>query len=221
MEESKLIDFIVILLKLLAYLVTFAIVLGGAVISKASLLFMTSQIEPNQKKPYCNKDLGMCVPSRKKHTENMLSKPSFLAKTKQFVVELPQVERVAWIWVIVFAFFVPELGTFIRSVRICCFKSWKLPKNNVVYSIFITESLPTIGSAILVFCVLPNLDVVKGVMLTNSVCFVPAVIGKLFQHSRISYLLARRLLYIKPPMQGIVVITHRFSLLPALACLLM
>lgn len=44
-------------------------------------------------------------------------------------------------------------------------------------SCFITESLPTIGSAILVFCILPEMDVVKGVMLTNAVCFVPAVVG--------------------------------------------
>ena len=35
-----------------------------------------------------------------------------------------------------------------------------------------------IGLALLVFVVLPELDVVKGAMLTNSLAFIPAVLGK-------------------------------------------
>lgn len=44
--------------------------------------------------------------------------------------------------------------------------------------IFLTETLSTIGMAILVFEVLPNLDVVRGVMLTNCVCIVPGIFSK-------------------------------------------
>ncbi|KAF5272147.1 hypothetical protein FQA39_LY01229 [Lamprigera yunnana] len=156
MEESKLLDKTVKLFKLLIYLLTFSTVLGSAVISKGTLLFMTSQIQPNQTKHYCK---------------------DYIDRNKEYVVELPRVERIAWIWVIVFAFFVPEVMTFLRSIRICLFKSWIVPSKSEVFSLLLTETLPTIGSAILVFSILPELDVVKGVMLTNAVCFVPAVIG--------------------------------------------
>ena len=36
----------------------------------------------------------------------------------------------------------------------------------------------TIGLALFVFVVLPELDVVKGAMITNCVAFIPAVLGK-------------------------------------------
>lgn len=97
---------------------------------------------------------------------------------QQFEVTLPREERVAWMWILIFTFFVSELATFLRSLRICLFKTWRLPSKWEFFSLFITESLPTIGSALLVFCILPELDVVKGAMLTNAVCFIPAFIGK-------------------------------------------
>lgn len=78
-----------------------------------------------------------------------------------------------------FTYFVPELATLLRAIRICLFKTWKSPTVMEFFSLCVTESLPAIGNAILVFCVLPNLDVIKGVMLTNAVCFVPAVVGML------------------------------------------
>jgi hypothetical protein len=34
-----------------------------------------------------------------------------------------------------------------------------------------------VGLALLIFVVLPELDVVKGAMLTNCLCFIPAVLG--------------------------------------------
>ena len=35
-----------------------------------------------------------------------------------------------------------------------------------------------VGLALLFFVVLPELDVVKGAMLTNCLCFIPAVLGE-------------------------------------------
>ena len=40
------------------------------------------------------------------------------------------------------------------------------------------ETLHIVGLALLVFFVLPDLDAVKGVMLTNCVCIVPGIFGK-------------------------------------------
>lgn len=105
---------------------------------------------------------------------------SVLGRDKQFIVSLPTEERVAWMWCLLFAFCVPEVGAFFRSVRICIFKSWKKPPLGHFLLVFIAETCHTIGLALLVYSVLPDLDVVKGAMLTNCVCFIPAVMSKYF-----------------------------------------
>lgn len=49
--------------------------------------------------------------------------------------------------------------------------------------VLLTESLHSIGVVMLVFVILPSLDVVKGAMLTNCLCFVPAFLSLLSRHS--------------------------------------
>lgn len=49
---------------------------------------------------------------------------------------------------------------------------------------FIAESLHTIGVALLFFKVLPELDVVKGAMITNCLCIIPAILTLLSRNSR-------------------------------------
>ncbi|KAL1124219.1 hypothetical protein AAG570_001989 [Ranatra chinensis] len=154
MESQACLEFTVKILKVIAYLVTFIIVLTAGVAAKISTFFMTSQIRADRVVPYCNTKLG---------------------RDKQFVVNLPAEERVAWMWCLLIAFAVPELGTLIRSVRMCVFKSYKLPPLNDFVFVFIMETLHTVGLASLVYIVLPELDVIKGVMLTNCLCFVPAL----------------------------------------------
>lgn len=46
------------------------------------------------------------------------------------------------------------------------------------------ESLQTIGVALLFFKILPELDVVKGAMVTNCLCIVPAILGLLSRNKR-------------------------------------
>lgn len=98
---------------------------------------------------------------------------------EQFLITLSEEERATWVWVIMFTYFVPELGTFIRSVRIMIFKSWDYPSFWEFLKVLITECCPAVGSALLAFVVLPELDVIKGAMLTNAVCFIPTLIGKI------------------------------------------
>lgn len=93
-------------------------------------------------------------------------------------MNLPLEERVAWTWCLLIAFVVPELGTLFRSMRMCLFKSWKRPPFSDFVFVTIMESLYTVGVAMLIFIILPELDVIKGAMLTNCVCFVPAVLSK-------------------------------------------
>jgi chitin synthase len=46
------------IIKLLAYICTFILVLGGAVLSKGTMLFMTSQLRSGKTIPFCNASIG-------------------------------------------------------------------------------------------------------------------------------------------------------------------
>ncbi|XP_023936675.1 chitin synthase chs-2 isoform X2 [Bicyclus anynana] len=163
MENQVCLEFTVRILKVLAYTITFIVVLGSGVIAKGTVLFMTSQIKKDKRLAYCNRNLG---------------------RDKQFIVSLPDEERVAWMWAILAAYAIPEIGTLIRSVRICFFKTSKRPTTVQFIVVFITESLHTIGMGLLFFQILPELDVVKGAMITNCLCIVPAILGLLSRSSR-------------------------------------
>lgn len=105
-------------------------------------------------------------------------------REKQFIVKLPTPERVAWMWCLVFVFWVPQLGSLFRSTRMCYFKSSKRPHFAHFLIIFLMETCHTVGLAILVFYVLPDMDVVKGAMLTNCLCFVPGVLALLSRNNK-------------------------------------
>ncbi|KAG6465776.1 hypothetical protein O3G_MSEX015383, partial [Manduca sexta] len=163
METQKWLEFTVRMLKVMAYLVVFVVVLGSGVLAKGTMLFMTSQLKKDRRLEYCNKNLG---------------------RDKQFIVSLPDEERVAWMWAVLAAFAIPELGTLIRSIRICFFKSSKRPSFVQFMVVFIAESLHTIGMGLLFFKILPELDVIKGAMVTNCLCIIPAILGLLSRNSR-------------------------------------
>ncbi|GAB0098083.1 Chitin synthase [Sergentomyia squamirostris] len=143
--------------KVVVYICVFLIVLAGSVLSKMSFLFMTSHIPQSRTIPYCNPD----------------------DKIRTFEATLPDVENIAWIWAVVFAFAIPEVITFLRACRICLFKNIFRPevKHHVAITTF--ECLHVIGLGVLAFKVLPNFDAIKGVMLTNGLCIIPGVLGLL------------------------------------------
>lgn len=59
MVSTKWVDFSVKALKLLAYILVFAIVLISAVVSKGTLLFITSQLKKDKQVVHCNRLLGL------------------------------------------------------------------------------------------------------------------------------------------------------------------
>jgi chitin synthase len=99
-----------------------------------------------------------------------------------FAVTLPPEERVGWIWCLFFAYAIPEIMTFLRASRICLFKKVSKPTILQFCVVATAETLKTIGTGLLVFMILPNLQVLQGAMLTNSLCLVPGVIGKATFH---------------------------------------
>nr|QWX20092.1 chitin synthase 2 [Henosepilachna vigintioctopunctata] len=162
--ESKQYDFTVKAAKILVYVVVFMVILCTAMLSKGTLFLMTSQVKINTTRPICNEHLDT---------------------NRKFQVQLPEDERVTWIWALIYVYFVPQIATFLRSLRVCLFKSWK--KKNIwrnLLPLFVTESLPAIGSAILVFSILPELDILKAAMLTNAFCFIPGVVGLLSRNAK-------------------------------------
>lgn len=158
MANQKCMELTARILKVFAYLFTFIIVLIGGVVAKGCVLFMSAQLKRDKRIPYCNKDL---------------------ARDKQFIVSLPEEERIAWMWAIMFAFAVPEVGLLIRSARICFFKSWKVPSKSHFLLVFLMETFHVIGMVLLLFVVLPELDSVKAAMLTNCLCVIPGCLGLL------------------------------------------
>nr|XP_022916175.1 uncharacterized protein LOC111426060 [Onthophagus taurus] len=155
MVETKWLDFAEKSGKVLAYFITFVFVLGGALISKGTLIFMTSQLSGNEK-PYCNRDID---------------------KNRQFSVILPDEEKIAWMWILLFTYCVPQIGTFLRAVRMVLYKSWNRPKLGEFLKVFISETLSAVGNAILVYLVLPKMDAVKAIMLTNGLAFIPSILN--------------------------------------------
>ena len=68
-------------------------------------------------------------------------------------------------------------GTVFRSARICVFKSCRRSSFSDFLVVWVFESMHIVGLALLFFVVLPEMDVVKGAMLTNCLCFIPGILG--------------------------------------------
>ncbi|XP_047986974.1 chitin synthase chs-2-like [Leguminivora glycinivorella] len=156
MATTEWIDFSVKILKVLAYIAVFSIVLGAAVIAKGTLLFITSQLNKDREIIICNKALAL---------------------DQQFITVLTLEERISWLWAIFIVFAAPEVGILLRSVRICFFKTVPKPTNMLFIVAFFIEAIYTLGVALFLLLILPELDVVKGAMLMNALCFVPGVLN--------------------------------------------
>jgi len=81
--------------------------------------------------------------------------------------------------VLFFALIIPEVGTFLRSVRMCIFKTIEKPPLLDFLVVLGAETLHMIGVGILAYAIFPELDVVKAAMLTNCVCIIPGILGEL------------------------------------------
>lgn len=197
-DDNRKFELILKLLKFIVYIVAFIIVLSSAVASKVSLLLMTSLIKAN------HTGVAIC-----NHGIPGLDRD----KRYQMILSTNDSERIAWIWCLLIVLIIPELMTLFRSVRICTFKSYRRPAKSVflfvsmisvsstlyltsIYccgcyitltcvslQVLLTETSHAIGTVILVFVILPSLDVVKGAMLTNCLCIIPVLLSLLSRNS--------------------------------------
>lgn len=115
-DDNTKFELILKFVKFIVYIVAFIVVLVCAVLSKGSLLLMTSLIKSNRTGiSICNQ--GLPGLDRDKRYEAI------------FNITDPQ--RTAWIWCLFIMLITPELMTLFRSIRICTFKSYRRPAKSV------------------------------------------------------------------------------------------
>ncbi|KAF2352209.1 Nucleotide-diphospho-sugar transferase, partial [Trinorchestia longiramus] len=114
---------------------------------------------------------------------------------KDYMATIPVAENVAWAWMIFFAYIIPELGSWFRSTRMCIFKGYIAKFMSLTHSrysdmaiVAVFETMHTLGTSLMIFAVLPDLDVIKGAMLTNCVAFLPGLFGMLSRDKKESKL---------------------------------
>ncbi|KAH7637874.1 Chitin synthase 2 [Dermatophagoides farinae] len=164
-QKSEWVEVAIRWLKLFAYFFTFIMVLLLSVCSKTLILLMTSMINVNHTVTICNND---------DHFE--IDPPLDHDKPYNVVYHRDSITRIAWVWSLYFAAISPYFFAFGRSVRITYFKKFKFPKIQTMLTVFVAETLHCIGLSIFLFILLPEMDVIRGAMIMNSVCFLPSVI---------------------------------------------
>ena len=99
---------------------------------------------------------------------------------------MPTTKRAVWTWCLFFAFVLPEFFTFFKIFKIRLNKSSSLsrPPLSDFFVVLVFESMHVVGLSLLIFVVLPELDVVKGAMITSCLCFIPAVLQLASRHSK-------------------------------------
>ena len=162
------------LLKVVACLLSFTAVLVTASVSKASMFFMLKQIalDPSDI-PFCNTG-----PQGSQYISDPLNRDFVVDFSSQDQVSRQSraLERVAWIWSVGFAFCVPQVLAFLRSLRKCLFKFNKIPTFFDLSFVLVMEILHVTGLALLCFLVLPNMDSANALVLTTSTALLPSLL---------------------------------------------
>ncbi|TRY79649.1 hypothetical protein TCAL_06588 [Tigriopus californicus] len=155
------------LMLIIAYILTFAIVITGVVVGKGVTMFMIAQVSPVDSRvlPYCKKG-GQIIDKTKDYE---------IKKDRALYADSIETEQVAWVWCLFFAFAIPEVLSFLRASRILLFKKWERPKFLDFFFVLVMEVLHVIGVSMLVFLALPQLDSTHALALTNCLAVIPGI----------------------------------------------
>lgn len=160
-------------MKVFTYWFVLLVVAASGVLSKLSFLLMTSNVSENTKTPFC--DIRSELSKKIKFVTFFMF---FLlsVQEKKLLATIPIEQNKAWRLAIVLAFSIPELGTWLRSLRLCFFKKIKKFGWEEFGIVMFAETFYVIGMSLMAFAVLPELDAIQGVMITNCLCLMPAVL---------------------------------------------
>ncbi|KAI2805290.1 Chitin synthase 2 [Blomia tropicalis] len=160
--DSKWVKISIQWLKISAYIVTFTGLLLASVLSKSITLLMTSMTKVNHSISICN------------DKTYIFHKPLEHDKIYKVQYSGNSVERVAWLWCLYFSIVAPYVFAWLRSIRICYFKTATLCSWRTMLVVFIIESLHCFGLSLMLFIILPGMDTTKGTMMMNSACTIPS-----------------------------------------------
>lgn len=124
-DDNRKFELILKLLKFIVYILAFIIILTSSVVSKVTLLLMTSLIKPN------HTAISICtrgIPGLD------------YDKRYQVSLNINDSERIVWTWCLLIALITPELMTLFRSIRICTFKSYHRPSRSVFLFVSLNQS---------------------------------------------------------------------------------
>ena len=92
--------------------------------------------------------------------------------------------QVQWYWVLVACYMVEQMGVLFRASRITFFKSSRAPSWSDFFIVFMFETTHVIGLSLMIFVVLPELDVVRGCMVTTCSAIIPMFLSKKLNEKR-------------------------------------
>ena len=139
----------------------FLVTLGSGVVSKGATIFMVSQIGSNVTQTACPGEFTYF---------------DAFYPGEVHSVELTESERVGWIWALFFCYISGEVFVFIRCFRIVFMKSSSFLRKTEFLVVWVLESLHVIGTAMLFFLALPNMDSLRALVATNVIGLVPALL---------------------------------------------
>ncbi|KAK7111424.1 hypothetical protein V1264_011059 [Littorina saxatilis] len=145
-------------------------VLLCTVLSKSTLLLITSSIYKNATL-YCTE-----VEGGRQFYSCSRAYPDDIKGT---IYKFSQNVQVRWIWALFVVIAAPYLLTFIKCSWRACFKTTRTPTFSAFLTVFISETLNTVGVCLFAFQVLPSLDSLRGLVLSVGMAFIPALL-KLF-----------------------------------------
>ncbi|ESO82502.1 hypothetical protein LOTGIDRAFT_91642, partial [Lottia gigantea] len=156
-SESKIWKKVNLVVKILASLFLFTTILGTAIISKLSFLFMTYHINPIQK--------AFIIGDNPNITDQYL-----IIKTNDRPLD------VKWLWSLFLSMCLPYAFIFVGNVWVNCFKTTRSITLLPFITVFVTESLHSVGLCLLVFYVIPSFDPLIGCLMVMSVGSVPGIV---------------------------------------------
>nr|XP_022324471.1 uncharacterized protein LOC111125208 isoform X3 [Crassostrea virginica] len=159
--------------KVVVSIVLTILILILTMISKSSLLLITSNVYSN-----------VTLKCNKSDKPGHVSSCSRVAPDVQDGAFQPsQSVEVTWLWALFLVTTTPYVFTFAKCVWRICFKNTRNPTFTVLIITLSIETLHSIGICIFIFYVLPNMDPIRGLMLTFGVAFVPSFL-KMFDSQR-------------------------------------
>ena len=187
--ESKFFKLAEKSLLIFVYIVTFLAVLAGCVVGRGITFFMLAQISVKNRHnfPFCNGDVntGFYIDdAQEKELEVDLNCADLAGADKIECLTSRGVERSVWIWCLFFAYSFPNLGAFVRSLRIWLFKKQEFPRMQTFLMVLTMESLHALGMAMLLFLVLPELDSLRAMALTAGIGVVPCIFNMISRRDR-------------------------------------